>query len=151
MAFDYLHDSFYEENDMKQIRSETSFMVDDSNEIGYFGAYGIGGDQGIVLGKLNPTDMFCLYARHYFENGGEGRVWGGATSMGDGLLGVDLWIPLGKGFALENRLNYKIPKQTPSTARIDESWGFVIQLVWYPAQNASCMKQNPFRDVQRGR
>ena len=46
--------------------------------------------------KLNPTDMFILYLRRNFENGGDGRLWGGVTGNGDGLLGVDLWVPLGK-------------------------------------------------------
>ena len=55
-----------------------------------------------------------------------------------------------KGFALENRLTYLIPngkmtgnRDTSSQER--ESWGFVIQLVWYPGQNAKCQMQNPYR------
>jgi len=145
VAFDYLHDEYYQQADLKQIRSETGFVINDSYEIGYYGAYGVGTDR-VLDGKLDPTDMFALYVRRYFDNGGEGRIWGGATGNGDGLLGADLWVPLGKGFAIENRINYMIPKEgTGSTAQPRESWGLTIQLVWYPGQNASCMKQNPFR------
>jgi hypothetical protein len=145
VAFDYLHDDYYEQTDLKQIRSETGFVINDCYEIGYYGAYGLGSERTID-GRLDPTDMFVVYLRRYFETGGEGRLWGGATGNGDGLLGADLWLPLGKGFALENRINYMIPKQgTGDTAQPRESWGFVIQLVWYPGQNAACMKQNPFR------
>ena len=145
MAFDYLHDDYYEMSDLKQLRSETGFVINDCYEIGYYGAYGVGTDR-VIDGKLDPTDMFVVYLRRYFDTGGEGRLWGGATGNGDGLLGADLWLPLGKGFALENRINYMIPKQgTGATAQPRESWGFVIQLVWYPGQNAACMKHNPFR------
>ena len=145
MAFDYLHDDYYQMSDLMQVRSETGFVINDCYEIGYYGAYGVGTDR-VIDGKLDPTDMFVVYLRRYFDTGGEGRLWGGATGNGDGLLGADLWLPLGKGFALENRINYMIPKQgTGATAQPRESWGFVIQLVWYPGQNAACMKHNPFR------
>ena len=78
----------------------------------------------VIDGKLDPTDMFVLYVRRNFENGGDGRIWAGATGNGDGLLGADLWVPLGKGFALENRINYMIPKQgRGDTAQTRESWG----------------------------
>ncbi len=145
VAFDYLHDDYYEASDLKQLRSETGYVINDCYEVGYYGAYGVGTDR-VIDGKLDPTDMFVLYLRRYFDTGGEGRLWGGATGNGDGLLGADLWLPLGQGFALENRINYMIPKQgTGTTAQPRESWGFVIQLVWYPGQNAACMKHNPFR------
>jgi hypothetical protein len=145
VAFDYLHDEYYQSADLTQIRSETGFVINDSYEIGYYGVYGLQTDR-VIDGKLDPTDMFVIYMRRYFDTGGEGRLWGGATGSGDGLLGVDLWLPLGKGFALENRINYMIPKQgSGATAQPRESWGFAVQLVWYPGQTAVCMKQNPFR------
>jgi hypothetical protein len=145
VAFDYLHDDYYEMSDLMQLRSETGYVINDCYEIGYYGAYGLGTDR-VIDGKLDPTDMFVVYLRRYFDTGGEGRLWGGITGSGDGLLGADLWLPLGKGFALENRINYMIPKQgTGTTAQPRESWGFVMQLVWYPGQNAACMKHNPFR------
>jgi len=147
IAFDYLHDSYYEESDLKQLRNETGFVFGNDWEIGYFGAYGIGSDRA-VYGKLDVTDMFCLYVRRTFENGGEGRIWGGATGNADGLLGADLWVPLGKSFALGNRLNYMIPKQgRGDTAQSREAWGISIDLIWYLGQNAKCMQQNPYRSL----
>jgi hypothetical protein len=151
IAYDYLHDIFYQNADLQQIRSETGYVIDDTYEIGYYGAYGVGGDQAWngrqIDGKLDPTDMFVFYVRRNFENGGDGRLWFGATGNGDGLLGVDLWVPLGKSFALENRINYMIPKGGQDTAQPRESWGLVIQLVWYPGQNARCQQQNPYRPM----
>lgn len=145
VAFDYLHDDYYEKTGLKQLRSETGFVLNNVYEIGYFGNYGVGTDR-VYDGTLDSTDMFALYVRRNFENGGQGRLWGGATGYGDGLLGADLWVPLGRGFALENRVTYMIPKQGANEeGQTRESWGFVVQLVWYPGQNAKCQQQNPYR------
>jgi hypothetical protein len=154
VAYDYLHDIYYQNANMQQIRSESGYVLDQTYEIGYFGAYGVGGDTDRVKvsgtnGRLNPTDMYALYIRRNFENGGDGRLWVGATGNGDGLLGVDLWVPLGKGFALENRINYLIPQPGRDNGNIqtNESWGLLVQLVWYPGQNAKCQQQNPYRPM----
>jgi hypothetical protein len=149
VAYDFLHDIYYQNANLQQVRSETGFVLDDTYEIGYYGAYGVGTDKDRVIdGKLDATDMFVLYIRRNFENGGDGRIWAGATGSGDGLLGADLWVPLGQGFALENRLNYMIPKQgRGDTAQTRESWGLLVQLVWYPGQNAKCQQKNPYRPI----
>ena len=154
IAYDYLHDRYYEDYDVQQLRSEIGFVFDDLHEIGFYGAYGVGTDR-ITTAKVDPTDMFVMYVRRNFEGGGQGRLWGGATSYGDGLLGAQLWVPLGKGFALDNRINYLIPNVTSDqrspdyrgTAQQCESWGLTIQLVWYPGQSALCQPQNPYRPL----
>ena len=147
VAYDYLYDMYYENSSLQQIRSETSYVCNSQYEIGYYGVYGVASDR-VIDGRLDPTDMFVCFIRRNFENGGDGRLWGGATGSGDGLIGVDLWIPLGRGFALENRVNYLIPKScTSPDAQTRESWGLVAQLVWYPGQNAKCQQQNPYRPI----
>ena len=41
-----------------------------------------------------------------------------------------------------------IPKQgRGETADSRESWGLIIQLVWYPGQNAKCQQKNPYRPI----
>ncbi len=158
VAFDYLYDMYdLKENpvtqstrgeniSVQQLRSETGFVLNDVYDIGYYGAYGINTDRQ-VDGRLDATDMFALYVRRNFENGGDGRIWAGATGGGDGLVGVDLWVPLGDSFAIENRANFLIPKGSGDTAQNRESWGLVIQLVWYPGQNAKCQRRNPYRPL----
>jgi hypothetical protein len=156
VAFDYLHDTYFDEYDVKQLRCETGFVFNDCWEFGYYGAYGVGSDnvkymyynRTIDIGKLIATDMFCLYLRRNFENGGQGRFYGGATGRGDGILGADLWIPLGRGFALQNQFCYMIPKQGHSIeAQSREAWGLGVNLIWYLGQNAKCMQQNPYRPL----
>jgi hypothetical protein len=150
VAYDYLHDIYYQNANLQQLRSETGYVLDQTYEIGYYGAYALGSDTDRVAAgfKLAATDMFAFYIRRNFENGGDGRIWAGATGNGDGLLGADLWVPLGQGFALENRLNYMLPKEgRGGTAQTRESWGLLIQIVWYPGQNAKCQQQNPYRPI----
>ena len=122
-------------------------MLNDCYEIGYYGAYGVGTARTLD-GKLDPTDMFALYVRRNFETGGDGRIWAGGTGHGDALLGADIWVPLGRSFALENRINYLIPKvNRGESAQPHESWGLTIQLVWYPGRKALCQHQNPYRPM----
>jgi hypothetical protein len=161
VAYDYLHDVYnpygdgdFSQSNYQQIRSETSFLFDHCWEIGYYGAYAVSTERkptlshpSVVL-KMSPTDMYTLFVRRNFENGGDGRIWAGATGNGDGLIGADVWVPLGESFAIENRINYMIPKQgSGMTGQSRESWGMVIQLVWYPGLNAKCQKQNPYRPI----
>ncbi len=151
IAYDYLHDGYFEQFDLQQIRSETGLVLDDIYEIGYYGAYGVSKHQvknRHIDGKLDPTDMFLVYVRRNFENGGDGRIWGGVSGNGDGLLGADVWVPLGRSFALENRVNYLIPKQGKGElGQTRESWGLMMQLVWYPGRMALCQHKNPFRPM----
>jgi hypothetical protein len=150
VAYDYLHDSYFQEYDLQQIRSETGLVLNDTYEIGYYGAYGVSSARFSSENNsrydwlLNPTDMFVVYVRRNFENSGDGRVWAGASGSGDGLVGADLWVPLGRNFALSNRINYLIPNNS-SPER--ESWGLMMQLVWYPGRMALCQHKNPYRPM----
>jgi hypothetical protein len=147
VAYDYLYDMYYQNTSLQQIRSESGYKINDDYEIGYYGVYGVATER-VIDGRLDPTDMFIAYLRRSFENGGDGRLWAGATGQGDGLIGADLWVPLGRSFALENRINFMIPKEgRGDEGRSRESWGLVIQLVWYPGQNAKCQQQNPYRPI----
>jgi hypothetical protein len=164
VVFDILHDTFYEATDVRQIRSECGWQFSEFSEIGYSGAYRIGSDTikdyygRNIDGKLDPTDQFVGFYRRYFENGGEGRIWGGATGEGDGLVGADCWVPLGRGFALQSSFNYLIPKlfrgnaTNPNTnvqtgGQIDESWNLGINLVWYPCKPAQCQSGSCYRPL----
>jgi hypothetical protein len=161
MAFDYLHDNYYynyysddQRADLKQIRSETSFVGPCGNEIGFYGAYAIGGREinrrvaNLPNLQLDPTDMFAFFMRRQFEGGGEGRIWAGLSGRGDGILGGDLTVPLGNSWALENRLNYLIPKQGRGIEGVvAESWGLSINLVWYPGRQAACVQNSCYRPL----
>jgi hypothetical protein len=164
VVFDLLHDTYYQQADLKQIRTETGYLFNECNEIGYSGAYGVGGDSiesqlrinqrqvTVVNAFLNPTDQFVVYFRRHFQNGGDGRIWGGLTGMGDGLVGADAWVPLGGSWALQNTFNYLIPKQgrgggAESGGQVNESWSLAINLVWYPGRSTRCLGTSCYRPV----
>ncbi|OHB68349.1 MAG: hypothetical protein A2V70_06760 [Planctomycetes bacterium RBG_13_63_9] len=154
VAFDLLHDNYYfGDSDLKQIRTESSYLFPSGlREIGYFGAYGTGDDNLILLGRdrytsLEPTDMFAFYYRRYFVEGGDGRLWGGFTGRGDGLIGGDIRVPIGKSWAIENRINYLIPKQGHGAGQAEESWGLSLNLVWYVGAPSRCVDKSPFRPM----
>jgi len=151
VAWDYLHDRYYEAFDLHQFRSEIGYLWNECMEIGFYGAFGLTTNtfstENLVI-QYDPTDMYVLYLRRYFENGGEGRVWGGATGWGDGMIGADVWVPLGRSFAIRNVINYKIPKESRDEGGYaDESWGLTLQLVWYPGRAAHCQRGNLYRPL----
>lgn len=163
IVFDYLHDTYLQEANLKQIRSETGYLFNESFELGYSGAYGISGDNvnGTYFGRnidgqLDATDQFVFYARRYFENGGDGRIWGGMTGHGDGLFGADAWIPLGGSWALQNSFNYLIPKGSRGSSigtgnldggQVKESWSVAMNLVWYPGRSVNRVSKSCYRPL----
>ena len=156
VVYDWLHDVYYAHADLKQIRSDTSFLFPGGiHELGYFGAYGTGGANYVLIDRqlqyffyLEPTDVFAFYYRRYFEGGGDGRIWLGCSGRGDGILGGEIRVPMGKSWELENRFNYLIPKQGGgTTATSQESWGVTIDLVWYVGHPARCERYHPYRPM----
>jgi hypothetical protein len=163
VVFDMLNDSYVQNATLKQIRTETGYLFNESFEIGYSGAYGVGGDSvngtyfgRTVDGQLDATDQFVAYFRRYFENGGDGRIWGGMTGHGDGLFGADAWIPLGGSWAMQNSFNYLIPKGGRGSsvdggvlegAQVRESWSVAINLVWYPGRSSKCIGKSCYRPL----
>ena len=144
-----MHDSYIEKANLKQIRSEISLVRAGDREIGFWGAFGTGGDE-VLFGldqvpmTLEPTDLYVFFVRHYFSGGGEGRLWSGASGDGDALFGGDIRVPLGTSWALENSAGYLLPKQgRGSGGQQEESWGVSIQLVWYPGRASRCVRNNP--------
>jgi hypothetical protein len=160
VVFDLLNDTYYETSDLKQIRTETGYLFNECTEIGYSGAYGIGGDTvqntlalrtrqtALVNAFLNPTDQFVVYFRRYFQNGGNGRIWAGMTGYSDGLFGADTWVPLGGSWAIQNSFNYLIPKTgSGNGGQINESWSLAINLVWYPGRSTKCLGTSCYRPL----
>ena len=156
VTYDWLHDAYYANADLKQIRSDSSLLLPGGlREIGYFGAYGMGGTNFVLISRqlkylvfMEPTDIFAFYYRRYFSGGGDGRIWAGWSGRGDGLLGGEIRVPMGTNWALENRVNYLIPKQgRGADGAIQESWGVTLQLVWYPGHPARCERYHPYRPM----
>ena len=156
VVYDWLHDDYYATADLKQIRSDTSFIFPGRvHEIGYFGAYGTGTGNWVLLDRptqnfifLEPTDVFAFYYRRYFDGGGDGRIWLGWSGDGDGVVGGEIRVPMGKSWELQNRFDYLIPKQGNGSGAINnESWAVTIDLVIYLGHPARCERWHPYRPM----
>jgi len=153
VAFDLLRDVYYDRFDLGQIRAELGHVsLDGTREVGFFGAFGARNDNFVLQDEtefgLEPTDMFAFYYRRHLGDSRDGRFWAGFTGNGDALLGADLHAPIGKGWALANRVNYLIPRQGGgSDGQVEESWGVSIHLVWYIGQPARTALKSPFRPM----
>jgi hypothetical protein len=152
VVYDYVHDEYYDQADLQQIRSETSIVFGEGiHELGYWGAYGINRERfqlGTTFLFLQSNDVFAGFYRRHFTGGGQGRLWAGGTGAGQGIIGGEATVPLGTSWALENNFVYLIPS-TSSTAggRTEETWSVSISLVWYPGRPARSVFRDPFHPL----
>lgn len=158
VLFDWMHDDYYVDSDLLQIRHELSFYFDDQREFGYFGAYGVKDDELPLPPNaqqqeryldLSVLDRYALFYRRHFCNGGEGRFWVGVSGYGDGLLGGDILLPLDTNWAFEANFAYLAPSTGQGAdGQMDEQWSLVVGLVWYPGRPADYAIGDMFRAVQ---
>ncbi|MEN6493244.1 MAG: DUF6666 family protein [Thermoguttaceae bacterium] len=151
-VFDYFHDDYYDKADLKQIRSETSLRLGDLREIGYWGAYNVGGDtvkiSNWLTQPLKPEDLFALFYRRHFSGGGQGRLWAGMSGNGDVFFGAETTVPMGTNWSLENNFAYLLPKEGHgSGGQGEETWAVSIQLVWYPGRPSRCVFRDPYQPL----
>lgn len=141
---DYLHDDWYYDLDLVQVRTEISWQYPDSHEFGMWMAFDSDHARThSLVGKVNPvtvteewksTDMYAFFLRKsYADTGVTGRVMGGFTGNKDGLLGLDLSAPLNEKWAIEANALYLIPEEgSATTGYSEEAWNVGFNFVYYP-------------------
>jgi len=151
VVFDYLHDDWYYDTNLTQIRGELSWVYPACHELGFwFTARGRSdtvttttlSNNQLVQGTATyePYDLFAFFYRRRFENlgGGAARLYAGFTGNSDGLIGADIKMPLTENWALQSGFTYVIPDESNSRiAYFEEAWNVGITLVWYPGQRKS--------------
>lgn len=158
VLFDWMHDDYYVDSDLLQVRHEISFFIDDQREIGYMGMYGVkddvlllhdDGEQARRYLDLSVLDRYAMFYRWHFCRGGEGRFWAGVSGYGDGLIGGDVLLPLDRSLALEANFAYLAPNSGKGLdGQMDEHWSLSIGLVWYPGRPVDEAVSDLFRSVQ---
>jgi hypothetical protein len=155
-VYDFMQDSFYfGRAHVGQVRGEISWGRAGYHEFGFWGAFRTRSDQLTeTIGattynwEMKPTNLYAFFYRRSFSEGGEIRLWGGFTGNSKGMAGADARVPLGKSWALEGDFNYLIPKDTQGTqGTTEESWGLILNLVWYPGRSAKCASCDPYRPL----
>lgn len=153
VVIDYMHDQWYYDLDIGQLRGEVSWVFGCGQEFGFWGAGGFSdkvaesrlappnnllGPQ-VISERWKTNEIFAFFYRQQLAAGGEGRAFGGFTGNGDGLLGADFTMPLGGCFDVKANMIYLIPKEDiHNNAVNEESWNLSLGLVWYPACRMRC-------------
>jgi hypothetical protein len=146
VVMDYMHDDWYYDLDVIQLRGEISWKYPDGHEIGFWFARASDGSTSTSkLGKPNPvgqvetwdlTNLHAFYYRTQHEAGGESRIFGGFTGDQDGLVGGDIRLPINGRWALDAGFTYLIPEESSmTTGHIEEGWNVGIGLVFFPGCN----------------
>lgn len=155
-AFDWLKDDYYTELDVHQLRAELSWVSSCGNELGFMAALSTADDQPEDAGAapdefFEVNDQFAMFLRIPFDRGGDGRVFAGATSDRDGILGADVTVPINARWSLQAAATYLIPEESSNATadppgHVGETWGLSIALVWYPG-HCPVEGYNPFKPL----
>ncbi len=141
---DYLHDDWYYDLDLVQVRTEISWQYPDSHEFGIWMAFDSDHARThSLVGKVNPTtitedwestDLYAFFLRKSSAATGiTGRIMGGFTGNKDGLLGLDFSAPITEKWAIEANAMYLIPEEgSATTGYSEEAWNVGFNFVYYP-------------------
>lgn len=151
VAFDWLDDNYYVDVSLSQIRAELSYVTFCGTELGGWIASSSETEEDVTTGiRYEVTDMYAFFFRHSIPSGGDGRIWGGGTADGNGLIGADFRVPLTHRWAISGAVNYVIPQDGASEEGLDEeAWGMTLNLVWHPfrARSGHPGNNGPYRPL----
>jgi hypothetical protein len=146
-VFDSMTDDLDEQIDLNQVRYEISLKTPRGRELGFWGASST--NDAVSDGVTFETvDQYCGFYRWNFKDGYQGRIWGGATGDGEGILGADFYAPLNDRWSVQTGFNYLIPDQNSGPdGVVEESWNLGINLVWHLGRTARKGCRSPFRPL----
>ena len=152
LVVDLLHDDYYVNMTLTQLRGEFSLMMPNRHEIGVWFTAGLETDSATtVAGNLErweSTDLYAFFYRKNLDCGIRCRAWAGFTGRTDALIGGDLQLPVSDDLALQASFNYLLPEEGGSLeGASEESWYLGINLVWYPGCKARCINSQPLFNV----
>jgi hypothetical protein len=160
-VYDYLHDSWFDNTDVSQLRYELSYVWG-YHELGFWGASNIG-DQTSLFGRAtrvggvaSTLDLYTGFYRVQFGDANEWKFWGGGTGEGEGIIGSLVRAPMHKSLALEGTFTYVIPGrnqvinfdgQGQASTFSPSAWNVGVNVVWYPAGRSRRSLASPYRPL----
>jgi hypothetical protein len=155
-VFDYLHDNFYTQMNLGQVRAEISYQAC-GHEVGFWAGAHVMSDTKTAPAAaafaqnsvtFQTTNQYNIFYRRRFCNGGVARTWIGGTNNNGMIWGSDATAPLSERWAIQASYNYLWPvggNDVPNAIR--ESWGLQMSLVWYPGYKCPNACFNPYRPL----
>lgn len=166
VAWDHLHQNYYDQFDIDQFRAKLGYMIDAQNEVGVRASIGANSDVGGFLGSairvsLEPITQGTAYWRHFWPTGADTTMWiGVAESHGERNLafeallgdprqrasgprvvfGAEINAPLNDHFALFGQGNFITPAYTGT---VDSYLG----IAFYPGGGAQRARKNRFAAI----
>ncbi len=151
IVVDYLRDRWYTETDLSQLRGELSWVFPCFHEWGFWfnrhvrddvvtAQVGVPGALATINEEWESTDVYAFFYRYRAAGiGGEARFFGGFTGDSDGILGVDMRLPVAERWDLDGGFTYLVPEEgTGNRGHEEESWNIGINLIYYPGCRTSC-------------
>jgi hypothetical protein len=160
-VYDYLSDNWFDNVDVSQVRAEISYVWG-YHEVGFWGAANLGDQNGLFSpitksnGVASTLDLYTGFYRLQFGDANEWKVWGGATSENDGLIGTLVRAPMGRSLALEGTFTYVIPGKTQTIDVLPggavsqfspAAWNLGVNVVYYPAGRSRRSLASPYRPL----
>jgi hypothetical protein len=151
LVVDWLHEDWYFEADLMQLRGEISWRAECDHEVGLAFASGTGtataasefrpipGNQGgIVDESWQTTDWYVGFYRLRFGDceANTLRAFAGFTSQSDGLLGAESVMQINERWAVQSGFTFLVPAEAPGmgldAGHAQESWNVSVGLIWTP-------------------
>jgi len=141
---DYMHDDWYYDMDLLQVRAELSWIYPSGHEFGFWMATDADHAQtrsrvgvpfpSTITEEWRSTDLYAFFFRcTSCETGAVGRIFGGFTGSKDGLIGADLTVPVATQWAIDTEFTYLIPEEgSGPVGSSEEGWNVGLYLVYYP-------------------
>ncbi len=151
IVIDYLHDDWYAQLDLTQIRGEISWVTRRAGEFGYRGMFAANKSNATatINDHINAIanidirssgiDQHRLFCRYHFGPVATGELSAGVTNDSDALLGGELRIPLNRSLGMTTGFTMMQPNggiQALDQQR--ESWNVFMSFEWRPVGNRQC-------------
>ncbi|MFO0867349.1 MAG: DUF6666 family protein [Pirellulales bacterium] len=148
LAGDWLHEDWYFEADLTQLRGEVSWKGECEREFGVAFATGTRATTAVVAFQpatvapfteaFETTDWYAGFFRLRFGSCQENvvRFLAGFTGESDGLLGADALLQINESWAVQSTFTFLIPQESrgfeQNGGHEQESWNIAFGLVWTP-------------------
>jgi hypothetical protein len=146
LVADYLYDDWYYRGDLMQLRGELSWVMRNSHVLGFKFASAVDDDTattsvidaagGVVRNDIafESITQYRLFYRQPLARRGMLEGFAGWTDQEDGLLGMELDLPIHGSLLWNTSATYLIPNEDESSGgHIQEGWNLMIGFTYRPA------------------